>query len=303
MNDIITEISRFNIRRIKEAFVISKNVFSHKESGTLFHSGEYGSYRETLIKDWLRLYIPERFGISSGFIITGTNKVSTQCDIIIYDKRVTPTIDNNGQRFFPIETVVSVGEIKSDIQSASELNKYLYKLAKTKELRLEIASDSEVYERPFETSMKRDISLNPDKISPSVNIQPNNYLEISFEGNPYDNIYTFLICNKFNFDLTKLLFKYKDIQPFSQHNAILSLNDGLFNYITPNGTPNMSYPVSGKIVLEHYFTKESDDDHTLAPYIRGFLKSLHNNVNETTIFKFDIQKYLFPDSDIIYGIK
>ncbi|PWH86185.1 DUF6602 domain-containing protein [Brumimicrobium oceani] len=304
MNDILVELTKFNVKNIIESFNISKKVFSNKDTNKLFHSGEFGGYREDIIKNWLKLYIPEKFGISSGFIITSTNKISTQCDIVIYNKDCTPTIDNNGQRFFPIETVVAIGEIKSDIQSAKSLNEILYKLAKIKELRLEIeTSKPDVYERRFETTMKRLIDLNPDKILPPEGVNPNNYLEISMKGNPYDNIYTFLICNKFDFDYSKFEFDYKDIQPYSWHNSILSLNDGGFSYITPERTPNMSYPVSGKIVLDHYFTKNTGEQNDLEPSIRSFLTKLHDNIIDTTVFKFDILRYLTLEKDIITRVK
>lgn len=45
------------------------------------------------------------------------NKISTQCDIIIYD--INHKTEN--QKFFPIETVIAVGEIKSDLHSFIEL--------------------------------------------------------------------------------------------------------------------------------------------------------------------------------------
>ena len=304
MNDILTEITKYNVNNIKESFDISKKVFSDRKTNKLFHSGEFGGYRENIIKNWLKLYIPEKFGISTGFIITSTNKVSTQCDIIIYNRDCTPKIDNNGQRFFPIETVVAIGEIKSDIQSAKSLNEILYKLAKIKELRLELEySKPEVYERRFETTMRRMIDLNPGKILPPKGENPNNYLEISIKGNPYDNIYSFLICNKFDFDFSNFLFEYKDIQPHSWHNSILSLNDGKFSYITPDGTPNMSHPVSGNKVLKHYFTKSTNAQHSLEPYISSFLTKLHDNVTANTVFKFDLLKYLIPKKDIITDIK
>lgn len=304
MNDVLVNLTKFNIRNIIEAFEISKDVFYNKEKQRIFHNGEYGGYRETVIKNWLSLYIPQIYGIDSGFVITSSNKVSTQCDIIIFDKRATPKIDNNGQRFFPIETVVAVGEIKSNIQSSVDLNKYLVKLAEIKKLRLEIKPDSEIYERRFETDAKRLFETRPDFIQPNLE-SPNNYLEVSFTGNPFDNIYTFLICNKFDFDYSRFHFEYGELKSFLWHNTILSLKDGIFNYITPNDTPNISYPCVGNLTLRHHFRKVMPEDEELPvlPHLRMFLTSFANRVTNTTVFKFDILKYITPDSDIIKYVK
>lgn len=57
-------------------------------------------YRERIVSDLLKPFLPSRLAVGTGFIITHQNKQSTQCDLIIYDKENTPVIENGDQRFF-----------------------------------------------------------------------------------------------------------------------------------------------------------------------------------------------------------
>lgn len=86
MNPIIKNITVQNLKNFMNSFKESKNIFWDEEKNRLMHSGEYGIYREELIKKWLRIFIPDMFGISSGFIINSKGQISTQCDLIIYDR-------------------------------------------------------------------------------------------------------------------------------------------------------------------------------------------------------------------------
>lgn len=92
--------------------------------------GEFGKYREDACKYFLSNIIPQRYGISDGFLITKDDKISTQCDVIIYDKLGAPIIKNVvGIKFFPIESVVAIGEIKSKL-NINSLSETVNKLAK-----------------------------------------------------------------------------------------------------------------------------------------------------------------------------
>ena len=299
MNNIIRELTSFNIKNIKSAFTISKQVFTSESDGKLFHAAEFGGYRENLITHWLKLYLPEKYGISSGFVITPTNKISTQCDLVIYHKDCAPVIDNNNQRFFPIESVVGVGEIKSDIQSPGELNEALRKLGRVKLLRTEldkIKSDLGVYERNFERTIQRSIDLNPGKFNaPQEDV--NNFKKVSFRGNPYDNMFTFLLCNKFAFDYLNFKFDYQDVESHFWHNSILSMHDGLFSYISPGNTPHISFPATGDLTHRHYFTPSKDEP--IPPYIRIFLSKFYTGITNTTVFEFDMLNYLSPENEIL----
>jgi hypothetical protein len=266
MNEITRNLTIQNYRNFLNSFKESKTIFWDDKEKRLFHSGEYGIYREELVKKWLRIVVPEKFGISSGFIITDKGSISTQCDIIIYDKDKTPKIENiDSQRFFPIETVSCIGEVKSDINTSSDLNKYLIKLSEIKKLREEVTDPLPYYR-----------GMTGNDLSPKLN--------------PFDNIYSFLICNKFGFKLDLDKIDYGDIEQQYKHNNVLSLEDGVINYRTVGGSTNLNMPFMGGDNLLYNYLK--NDDAELPSHILSFLSSLQMALNFTALLNIDIVCYL-----------
>lgn len=266
MNEITRNLTIQNYRNFLNSFKESKTIFWDDKEKRLFHSGEYGIYREELVKKWLRIVVPEKFGISSGFIITDKGSISTQCDIIIYDKDKTPKIENiDSQRFFPIETVSCIGEVKSDINTSSDLNKYLIKLSEIKKLREEVTDPLPYYR-----------GMTGNDLSPKLN--------------PFDNIYSFLICNKFGFNLDLDKIDYGDIEQQYKHNNVLSLEDGVINYRTVGGSTNLNMPFMGGDNLLYNYLK--NDDAELPSHILSFLSSLQMALNFTALLNIDIVCYL-----------
>ena len=68
------------------------------------------------------------------------NSVSTQCDIVMYDKDTIPLIDNGIAHFYPVEIVKGIGEVKSTLNKV-EFTKALVKLARNKLLYQERKED------------------------------------------------------------------------------------------------------------------------------------------------------------------
>lgn len=271
MNPIIKNLTIQNFKNFINSFKESKNIFWDDEKNKLIHSGEYGIYREELVKRWLRLFIPEKFGISSGFLINSKGEISTQCDLIIYDKDKTPKIETvENQRFFPVETIVLIGEIKSDINSISQLNNHLLKLSEVKKIRDGVISDH------------------------SYNSQFEGYKYMP-EKNPFDNVYSVLICHKFNFDFDVSKIDYGATKKQHKHNLILSLNDGIINYKTAKGTENMSVPFVGDEILENHYLKTDNEE--LPSHIISFLNSINQAISLITLFELDMLYYL---TDSIY---
>lgn len=115
MNDIFKKLLDRKIDNFIYAYKnLSRDVFVN-ETGTLIHPGEFGMYREKIVSELLRPFLPSKLEVGTGFIITSKNRISTQCDIIIYDRENTPVIENGEQRFFPVESVVGVVEVKSKL--------------------------------------------------------------------------------------------------------------------------------------------------------------------------------------------
>jgi len=208
-NKIFESILDEKISFFKFTFEQTANNVFIEDGGKLIHPGEYGTYRENACKDFLRMIVPNKLEIGSGFLLNSKGSYSSQCDIVVYDRNSTPLIENlERQRFYPIETIAAVGEIKSNV-SKKKLVIALNKLAKFKKLREELSNP---------VIIRRD--------NPGI-YNPKKY--------PYDNIFTFLICNKFNFKWKNIeneidSYYEPDILPRHKHNLILSINDGLLAY-------------------------------------------------------------------------
>jgi hypothetical protein len=82
------------------------------------HSLEFGLDREQIVREFLSLHLPKRFGVSTGFVIDSSGAISRQMDVIIYDCNDCPRFETvGGKFFFPCEAVVGVGQVKSRIGS------------------------------------------------------------------------------------------------------------------------------------------------------------------------------------------
>ncbi len=263
MNDVLRKLTIENYLNLKAAFDNSKKIFTREEDGRLIHPGEFGTYRERLIKQWLRLYVPSKYEITSGFVINSNNEVSTQCDIIIYDKRNTPQIESNEkQSFYPVETVVAIGEVKSDINSAPEINQYLEKLSKTKSLRDRVANPKPYFQLP-------DRAYNPSIY-------------------PFDSVFTFLICNKFNgIDISKDFINY-ECERHHKHNLILSLEDCLITY--EHRGRNLPTPIANQEDCAYKVIEKTTDE--LSRHIERFITSFDQGISFTTLLKIDMTHYL-----------
>jgi len=220
INNVFETLLLEHIERFRNSFSdVSKQLFFTKE-GILIHPGEYGMYREAICKDFIRLVIPSTLDIEQGFIINTSNEISYQCDIIVYDSKSTPLIQTKErQRFFPVETVCAVGEVKS-ILTKDKFEIALNNLSTIKKMREKIKNPA---------ILKR---------QEPGNFNPQEY--------PYDQVFTFLICQKLDFDLNNIAYNinssYEQNLPYRhRHNLILSLEDGILLYHDKN-TKSLMYP-------------------------------------------------------------
>lgn len=200
-NKIFQTILTEKIERFKFSFQrTATQIFQDSETSRLIHPAEYGAFRENSCREFIRCAIPIKFDIGNGFPINANGVTGTQCDIVIYDRNNSPLIeDDRNQRFYPIESVAAIGEVKSNM-SKGELRTALNKLARNKIIK---------------------------EFIPDFNFEPKKYI-----GDP---LFSFLICNKFNFDVKNLSQELDglydlDIKAWQKHNLILSLQDGLFTY-------------------------------------------------------------------------
>jgi hypothetical protein len=99
------------------------------------HPGELGVGREEIIRRFLRSYLSARFEVSTGFVFDSQGNVSKQLDIIIANAFVCPRFETaGGIRYYPCESVVAVGQVKSSLTSDADLQRALANLESVKEL-------------------------------------------------------------------------------------------------------------------------------------------------------------------------
>lgn len=276
-NKIFQTILDRKIEYFVQSFVKDANSIFYKDE-KLFHPGEYGKFRESTLKELLKLVIPTSFQIGEGFVITSTDKISTQCDIVIFDNENLPLLNDGIYQFYTIESTLAIGEVKSDLNK-TQFKDALIKLAKNK-------------------------MLQDDRIP---NIKKGRSKEKERE-----HLFTFLICRKFQFG-GKINFNeiYGEIPQKYWHNCILSIEDGIFHYNFPvlNLSPKLKeyylkilgmninlfwdYPIHQEDEIEYpciqSFTSVNLVDKQ--NHIIFFIKCIVNSLNTMTTFNTEFLSY------------
>ena len=101
MNDVVEAMRR-------ESEAIRRDFAQHRPSA--------GDGREDLVIKFLKDYLPKRFGVSTGFIISHDGKFSNQADIVIVDKQNnSPFHQDKRNKLWPIEAVYALIEVKTKL--------------------------------------------------------------------------------------------------------------------------------------------------------------------------------------------
>ena len=246
---------------------VSKELFYDDESNTLRHSAEFGSYRESIVRDFIKFITPTNLDIATGFIMTTEDDISTQCDVVVYDASTTPLYQGDRQRFFPIETTISIIEVKSKL-SKKEFSGALNKLARIKMLSDNIKHPSI-------------IKKHGAGIFDPIN-------------NPDDMISSILICDKLDFKLDNIHEEFDQIYDQSierrhRHNMILSLKDGLIAYIDESEKISTPYTHIGTKIFEDSFFKPGDNSLAHLELFSSYMFLLTTN---KTVYYPEFTKYL-----------
>ncbi len=263
--NVFESLLKEKIDNFKLSFSETSEKLFFNDDGTLIHPGEFGRYREESCMSFIRQIIPSKLGIGQGFVINTYNHISHQCDIVIYDKSSSlPLVSTDNQFFYPIESVAAVGEVKSKL-SKELFENAIVKLSEIKVLREEIKT-------PVVISNHHIGIFNP-------------------VINPYDQVFTFLICKKLDFNYKNLpneLDKmYGTTEPRHRHNLILSIDDGLLAYYDKNDKTLM-YPVI-KENLKNRFITPSDNTYA---HFKLFSSYLHLGASSATILYPEITDYM-----------
>jgi hypothetical protein len=80
------------------------------------HNGQKGSSLERAVQSILRRFLPENIAVTEGIIIDSEGFVSSQLDIILYDKGSAQLFYNSeSTKVVPAEFVFAVGEVKAQL--------------------------------------------------------------------------------------------------------------------------------------------------------------------------------------------
>lgn len=86
-------------------------------SANINHTTSKGNYREKTLLNFLKNgYLPEKYGVGSGEIVSSINQTSKQSDLIIFDKfNGIPFLYSEETQIYPIESVYGIIEVKSKL--------------------------------------------------------------------------------------------------------------------------------------------------------------------------------------------
>lgn len=121
------------------------NTFLRSSAGP--RPDEKGRPRESAVREFLKSILPEKYGITTGYVINQNKNITKQCDVIIYNRETCPkfVIDSDDDiRLVPIEEVYGVIEVKSTLD-ANEFQKAVMNLTEFKKVYNDRLCESEEY--------------------------------------------------------------------------------------------------------------------------------------------------------------
>jgi hypothetical protein len=95
--------------RISDQFVLDFEI-----TAEITHPGSKGTARENKLKIFLKDKLPEKYGLGNGEIVSPSNDVTKQCDLIVFNKMDGIPLFQDLQ-IYPLESVLGVVEVKSNL--------------------------------------------------------------------------------------------------------------------------------------------------------------------------------------------
>src|SRR5688500_17547954 len=92
---------------------------------SISHPSETGRARESIIRSFLRAFVPPAYGIDTGFVVDAHGRICKQVDIVVYRTGYHPVFEIGGVRQFLIESVAAVIENKARISDEQTLRSAL----------------------------------------------------------------------------------------------------------------------------------------------------------------------------------
>lgn len=271
MNSIYLKLLTSKIEAFIKDFHSSKDIFEDiTKRNKLIHAGEFGMYRERICNELIQFTIPSKYKIDTGFLLNSNDEVSSQCDIVVYDSNNTPFIQNGYEnRFFPVEPIIAIGEIKSKLSIAS-LGDACVKLARNKRIK------------------------QVNKV-----FCVNNGNKGSFQPNIdcHDTLFSFIICEEIeSFHPDKAMrslnkmYEENDLEYEYRHNVILSIKDGILGYKNQfTDLPN-EIPTGQFMYMPSFLKKDFENMH----YNKGAIKNMIYLLSSLSNFSMNVNIY-YPE--------
>ena len=96
-----------------------------KAAAAVTQSGVKGTIREILVRDLFRPLLPSDLGVGTGQIATAKNELSPQQDVVIFDRRILPSVlFEETVGIFPVESVLATVEVKTTLTAAELRSAY-----------------------------------------------------------------------------------------------------------------------------------------------------------------------------------
>jgi hypothetical protein len=125
----------FTMRLLEALHLHARTVTLGVENSRLFtHMGDRGTFRERVIREFLRPFLPPAYGLSAGEVFAADGSQSAQVDIVVYDALFSTVLFRDAsQQLFPAESVFGTIEVKSRL-CLEELDRACNNVASVKRL-------------------------------------------------------------------------------------------------------------------------------------------------------------------------
>ena len=239
-----------------------------------------GTARENEIRLKLEKLLPSKVAIATGCIIDSYGKTSTQTDVVLYERDQCPIFSINDTpeaTYIPCEGVVAIGEIKSTL-TATDLKDSINKIKRVKELQR--YSNNKLCWRKYGSAMALEGAQS--EIFDQIN-------------NSKDQIYGFILCQKFGLKIETLLEKYKEllngIDDHLSPNMIISLEDGIILFMDKNNKKTCENKVFADSI---YFFKHPEGEFQ---YLLTKLNHVINTGRTTEVLPYE--RYILKNTQTI----
>ncbi|WP_129543339.1 DUF6602 domain-containing protein [Serratia sp. 1D1416] len=106
-----------DIRKIFEAISLELSA-KFLKTMQIKHNGGKGDHREDAFVDFLKEYLPNKYGIGRGEVISPENEISGELDVVIFDKDHCPLfLKSESHSLYPRESVFGAISMKSHLDS------------------------------------------------------------------------------------------------------------------------------------------------------------------------------------------